>query len=115
MVEQRAHILGHDRAVIGGRVVQLAGRAVTAIIERDRATPGASECRYPAGHHPIDLLIGGEAMHEHNRLALPFIQEGDVDPLMLKSWHARTIRSRWQGAKLQTKSPRAGDVGLGSG
>src|SRR5690242_1064842 len=79
--------------MIGRRVVKLAGGAVAAIVERDGATPCAREGRYPARRDPIDLFVRGEAVHEHNRLALPFIQKGDVEALMLKLWHARTIRS----------------------
>ena len=40
MIEKREDVVRHAGAVIGGRVVELAGSAVPAIIERDDAPPG---------------------------------------------------------------------------
>ena len=41
MIEERAHVLRHDRAVIGGRLIELGRLAVPAIVERDDAASTA--------------------------------------------------------------------------
>ena len=91
VIEQRAHILGHDGAVIGGRIIELGGFAVAAIIEGDDATPGASEGRHPARIDPVDLFVGGKAVDEHDRLALAFVEESNLHIVMHKTRHAATI------------------------
>src|SRR5215472_10276839 len=100
MIEQRSHILGHIRAVICSRVVELAGRAMAAIVERDRTPPGARECRHPARRNPIDLLVRRKAVDEDNWLALAFVNEGDLDVVVHELWHVRTIRSCRPEAKV---------------
>ena len=40
MIEQRPHVVRHEGAVIGGRIVELARGAVPAIVERDDAPAG---------------------------------------------------------------------------
>src|SRR6516225_10325179 len=99
MIEERSHILCHSRAEIGGRVVELAGRAMAAIVERDRAAPGAGQCRHPARRDPIDLFVRCKAVDEHNRLALPFVKESNLHAVMREPRHAGTIRSRHPQAK----------------
>src|SRR6516162_3735120 len=99
MIEERSHILGHRRAEIGGRVVELAGRTMAAIVERDRAAPGAGQCRHPARCDPIDLFVRCKAVDEHNWLALPFVEESNLDAVMRELRHAGTIRSRRPEAK----------------
>ena len=41
MIEQRAHVVGHQGAVVGGRVVELGRSAMPAVVERDGAPAGA--------------------------------------------------------------------------
>ena len=74
MIEQSANIFRHGSAVIAGRVVELARRAMPAVIERDRAPTSTRERSDPAGMHPVHLLVGGEAVHQHNRLALALVE-----------------------------------------
>ena len=115
MIEQSSHILRHDGAVIGGGLVNLAGCAVAAVVERDRATPGACQCRHPAGHDPIDLFVGRKTVNEDDRVARAFVNKGDFHPVVRrKLWHRGTIRSRRQEAKVQTQT-KPGDVSSGSG
>src|SRR3974390_2021323 len=87
VIEQRAHILGHDRAVIGGGIVQLAGLSVPAIIKRDHAATSACQRRHPAWAYPVDLLGRGKAVHQHYRLTLAFIEKSDLYFAVLKKLH----------------------------
>src|SRR5262249_44666510 len=94
-----SHILGHDRAVIGGGVIELARRAMAAIVECDSAAPGLAQRRHPARRDPIDLFVRRKAVHEHDWLALPFVKESDLHAVMRELRHAGTIRSRGSEAK----------------
>ena len=87
MIEQSADVLGHCGAVIGGRIIELAGRAVPAVIERNRTPAGARERRHPAWQDPVRLLGGGEAMDQHDRVALTLVEIGDLDLAVPESWH----------------------------
>src|SRR5215468_2329154 len=116
MIEQRSHIIGHDRAVIGGGVVELGGPAMAAIVERDRAPSSAGQCRHPARCDPVDLFVRCKAVDEHNWLALPFVKESNLHTIMRELRHAGTIRSRRPEAKAPRGMPaNTGDVGCGSG
>ena len=88
MIEQRTHIVRHGGAVISGRVVQLAGRAVPAIVERNHAPAIARQRRHPTGVQPIHLLGGGKAVHQHNRIAVTLIEISDLDTAICKARHA---------------------------
>jgi hypothetical protein len=91
IIEQRTHVLRHEAAVIGGRVVKLRRSAMTAVVESDDAAAGARQRRHPAGIDPVHLLVGGEAVHEHDRLALAFVEKGNVDVAMSEMRHAAGI------------------------
>ena len=41
----------------------------------------------PAGHHPVRLLVGGKAVHEHDRIALAFVEIGDRDVSIVECRH----------------------------
>ena len=86
MLDQAADVLGHDRGVIGGGIVELARLAVAAIVERDDAPAGARERRHPAGRDPVHFLVRREAVDEHDRLALPFVEK--------RNFHAVTNKAR---------------------
>ncbi len=92
MIDERAHVIGHASAVIGGRIVELARGAVSAVVERDDATAGLGQRRDPAGMDPVHLRRRREAVHEHDRLALPFVEERDVDAVMPEALHAVVAR-----------------------
>ena len=55
MRDQRRDVAGHQVGVIVGRIVQLGGLAVPAIVERDDAAVVARQRRDPAGLHPVHL------------------------------------------------------------
>ncbi len=56
---------------------------MAAIVERDGAPAGAGQRRDPAGMQPVHLLGRGKAVHQHDRLALPFVEIGDLDAVVL--------------------------------
>ena len=87
MVEQRTYVVRHGGAVIAGRVVQLVGCAVPAIVERNHTPSITRERRHPAGLHPVHLLGGGEAVHQHNRFAIALVEIGNLDPAVSKARH----------------------------
>src|SRR6516225_4889436 len=88
MIEQRADILCHETAVISGGIVELGRCAVAPIIDRDGAAAGAGQRRYPARIEPIHFFVRRKAMDEHDRLALPFVEIGDLDITMSEMRHA---------------------------
>src|SRR5208282_5060100 len=101
MVEERTYIVSHDGAVIGSGVIELCRLAMTAIVERDDAAPGARERGHPAGKDPIHLLVGRKAMHEHNRLALAFVEKGNFHVVMREARHAVSRASRRSGRPIR--------------
>ena len=101
MIEQRANIFGHDRAMIVGGIVEFGRCTVATIIECDRTSASFGERRKPAGEQPIHLLGRGEAMDEHDRLALPLVEIGDLDFSISETGHAwmfSRARARQQSA-----------------
>ena len=87
MIEQRAHIVRHQRHRIVGGIVQLAGGAVAAVVERDGAAAGAGERTHPSGIDPVHLLGRGKAVHQDDGLALAFVEISDLDFAMSEIWH----------------------------
>ena len=106
MIDERAHVIGHACAVIGGGIVELGRGAVAAIVERDDAPAGLGQRRDPAGMNPVHLRGRGEAVHEHDRLALPFVEECDVDAVVPEALHADSVHV-WPGLSSQVGSPTA--------
>src|SRR5215831_13934837 len=102
MIEQCPHVLRHEAAVIGGRIVELGRRAMAAIVERDDAAARTCKRRYPAGIDPVHFLVGSEAMDEGDRLALPFVEIGDLDLTMREMRHAPAYS---RSARVCTKAP----------
>ena len=88
MVDQRPHVVRHALGVIVGRIVELGRLAVAAIVERDHAAAGARERRDPARLHPVHLLVGRKAVHQDDRLALPFIEKRNLHRPVTKARHA---------------------------
>ena len=87
MVHQRGHVAGHGRDVIGLRVVELAGIAVAAIVERDDAAAAFLQFGNPGRIDPVDVLGRGEAVHQHDRLALAFVEIGNFNGAVMKTRH----------------------------
>jgi len=56
--------------------------------ERNNAPPCAVECADPTGLDPIHFLCRRKTVHEHNRLALPFVEKIDLDRPVLANRHA---------------------------
>ncbi len=92
MIDQRHDIFGHFRRVIGGGLVELAGLAVAAIIERDHAAAGARQLGDPARIDPVHLRVRAEAVNQDDRrgmaLILALIEIGDLDLAVTEAWHA---------------------------
>src|SRR5262249_19020661 len=109
MVNERARVLGHDGAVVGGRIVALGGGAVAAVIESDRAPAGPPPGRPPAGIDPIDGGARGKAVNEHHRLALALVEKGDVDTVVAEALHrVRGAGARSAGCHRGETQPLAG-------
>ena len=87
MIEQRAHIVRHQRHRIVGGIVQLAGGAVAAVVERDGAAAGAGERTHPAGIDPVHLLGRGKAVDENDGFTLALVEISDLDFAMSETWH----------------------------
>ena len=114
MIQQRPHVLGHPGAVIRGRVVELARAAVPAIVERDDASAGLDQRRHPAGINPVHLRRRGKAVHEHDRVARPFIEKRDVDAVVGKALHVVPTgipRMTPEVARIFALLPRSGKPG----
>ena len=88
MIEQCAHVLRHQATVIGGRIVEFGRRAMATIVERDHAAARARQRRHPARIDPVHFLVGSKTVDEHDRLALPFVEIGDLDLTMREMRHA---------------------------
>ena len=108
MVEQGAHVVGHERTVIESRLVDLARGAVSPIIERDHASAGPGQGRDPSGMNPIHFGIRAETVDEDDRLALAFVEKGDLDAVVRKALHAdHCVRNGADHAALQRAGIRA--------
>ena len=57
MIHQRAHIAGHGGDVIGGRVVEFAGIAMAAIVERDDAAAAPFSSDTQVGYTQFTFLF----------------------------------------------------------
>ena len=66
VVEEAADVGGHDLEGVGGRIVWLVAAAVTATVEPDHVVAGARQRLLPAGADPVELVVGREAMHQHD-------------------------------------------------
>ena len=107
MVEQGSHILRHGRGVIGCRIIELARSAMPSIVERHDAPAGLYQRRNPFWVDPIYVGRRRKTVHEHDRLALPFIKKCNFDPVVPKPPHrpngqglflgfyGRTLSMRW--------------------
>ena len=58
-----------------------------AVVERDRAPTSKRERSDPAGMYPVHLLVGGKAVHQHDRLALALVEIGDLDLAIPETRH----------------------------
>ena len=87
MPDQRRDIGRHHVGVVVGRIVKLGRLAMPAIVERDDAAVVARERRDPAGLHPVDLLVGGETVHQDDRIAGTLVEIDDLDISMFEAWH----------------------------
>ena len=82
MIQQSPDVVGHARAVIGGRFIEFARGAVTTIIERDDPAAGSSESGDPARMNPVHFGGRGETVHKHDRRPLAFRLVGLDQPLL---------------------------------
>jgi hypothetical protein len=71
--------------VIGGRIIELAGLTVAAIIKRNDAPVRPLERRDPPGTYPVDLCCGSKPVHENDGFARAFIEERDLDAVVLET------------------------------
>ena len=95
MIEQRAHVVGH------------CGRCDSRPDRRAWSTGRARDCRARSrggrralsvatqpGWTQFTSLRGGEAVHEHDRLALALVEIGDLDGAVVECRHAGKIETR---------------------
>ena len=106
MIEQRADVIGHRRAVIGGGIVELARDAVSAIVERDHPPAGARQSHHPSRMQPVHLFRGGKAVHEDDCFAHAFIEISDLDRAMLEARHSG-VAIPWRQPVAEPRHPRA--------
>ena len=64
---------------------------MAAIVERDDAAAEPLELGNPAGIDPVDVLAGGEAVHEQDRIALAFVEIGNFDIAVMKARHRNSV------------------------
>ena len=69
MVEQREDIARHRPTIVERRVVRLGALAVAAAVQREAAQALAGDGVVPAHALPVLVAVGGEAVHQHDRLA----------------------------------------------
>ena len=53
--------------------------------------PARVSVAHPAGRDPVHFLVRRKAVHEHDRLALALVEEGDLHAVMGETRHAVTI------------------------
>ena len=68
-------------------IVELCGIAMAAIVERDDAAAVLLQFGNPGRIDPVDVLARGEAVHEHNRIALAFVEIGNFNSAVVKTRH----------------------------
>src|SRR5262249_32289675 len=81
-----------------------------AVVESDHAAARARQRRYPARRDPVHFLVGSKTMDEHDRLALPLVEIGNLDPTVREMRHASAYS---RSARLCAKA--AGKRGRGQG
>ena len=96
MVRQRQHITRHRSDVIVLRIVELCRLPVPAIVERDHAPARLAQMRYPGRIDPVHVLGGGKAVHEDDRIALAFVEIGNLDPGIVEIRHEISLISCWR-------------------
>ena len=87
MVHQRRDVAGHGADMIVLGIIELAGIAMAAIVERDDAAAAPLQLRDPGGIDPVDVLGRGKAVHQHDRIALALIEVGNFDGAVVKTRH----------------------------
>jgi hypothetical protein len=87
MIHQSRDIARHDAEFILRGVIQLCGIAVTAIVEGDDATAAFLQVRNPGRIDPVHVLAGGKPVHQHNRIALAFVEIGNFNSAVMKTRH----------------------------
>jgi hypothetical protein len=82
VVEQPAHVPGHDGGIVILRAVELLALAVAAVVEGDDAIAGPRERLDPERVDPVHRVIRREAVHEHDRIGRAglrrHVDEGDA-------------------------------------
>ena len=109
MIHQRDDVAGHDGDLIVRGIVELAGIAMAAIVERDDAAAVFLQLRNPGRIDPVDVLARGKAVHEQDRIALAFVEIGNFDSAVVKTRHHHSVfwRDRRWAIGSGRKSSRA--------
>ena len=86
MIEQRYRIAGHDRGIIGFRIMRFVACAMAAIVDGDHPVTRLAQRLHPAGMHPVDIGAGSKAMDQQNRIArrITLIEIGKTKAVMGK-------------------------------
>jgi hypothetical protein len=87
MIQQRDDVTCHDRNFVARRIVELFGIAMAAIVERDDAAAIFPQIGNPGRIDPVDVLAGGKAVHENDRITLAFVEIGNFDSAVVKTRH----------------------------
>jgi hypothetical protein len=87
MIHQRRDVARHDADMVLLGVVELAGIAMAAIVERDDAAAVFLQLRNPGRIDPVDILARRKAMHQHDRIALALVEIGNFNSAVVKARH----------------------------
>ena len=71
MVDEVGGVPGQRRQVVRAGIGELGAGAMAAHVHGDGAVAGLGERVDPAGRAPVDRVVGGEAVDEEDRIALP--------------------------------------------
>ena len=67
-----------------------------AIVERDRPVPVLAQLRHPGRIHPVHILGRRKTVHQQDRIALAFVEVGNLNSAVMKTRH-RFIRISRRG------------------
>ena len=67
--KQVGRVARHQVGAIVGGTVEFLAPAVTAVVERHHAASRMGQRLDPARVHPVDAVVGGEAVDQQDRLA----------------------------------------------
>ncbi|MNY28204.1 hypothetical protein D3C86_1621640 [compost metagenome] len=93
MIEQRHRIAGHDRRIIGFRIMRLVACAMATIVNGDHPVARIAQRFQPARMDPVDIGAGGKAVDQQNRIArrITLVEIGKAKAVMGKIGKLRRV------------------------